>query len=193
MAGFGDRLLAYLGTVTGSSVEALAKAAGVTEKQAYSRLMFMTYEGRLECVGRGKNRVWSLASGAPKEQQHTREVRVNAAKARPSAEDDPKLSSLTDRRSYGWKPDLTPYEAFSAEGELTKGDMLLVEYPERWRHSMLCYVTRERGYFGVDGQAQVWNVRDACYSIVDYRTFEERGWKIAKITSRKDFETLRHT
>lgn len=171
MAGFGDKLLAHLKTVPQASTEELAKLAGVTLEQAYSRLMALSYEKRTVSAGKGKNRAWSLPGGSP----------VAAVAA-------PKVQGLVGNRNHGWKPDLSRFEPLS--GPVKAGDKLLVEYPEEWRHTMLCSVTREDGYFGQAGVAQVWNLRDDCFGIVDWAGFEARGWKIVRVKGEKDLEKL---
>jgi hypothetical protein len=172
MAGFGDIFLAHLKTVPQSSTEELAKLANVKLEQAYSRLMTLSYEKRVVSAGKGKNRAWSLHGGQPV-----------AAAVVPT-----KTAGIVDRRNHGWKPDLSRFEPFTGEPKL--GDKLLVQYPEEWRHTMLCSVTRANEYFGQDGVAQVWNLREDCFGLVDWAGFEARGWKIARVRSEKDLEKL---
>lgn len=171
MAGFGDKLLAHLKTVPQASTEELAKVAGVTLEQAYSRLMALSYEKRTISAGKGKNRAWSLPGGAP------------VAVATPA-----KVAGLVGNRNHGWKPNLSRFERL--EGPVKVGDKLLVEYPEEWRHTMLCSVTRPDEYFGQQGMAQVWNLRDDCYGIVDWANYEARGWKVVRVKGEKDLAEL---
>lgn len=170
--GFGDVLLGHLKDVPQRSTEELAKLAGVTLDQAYGRLMVLSYGGRCVSAGKGKNRAWSLPGGAP--------VPVAAVLT--------KQAGLVVNRNHGWKPDLSRFEAF--DGQVKPGDKLLVEYPEEWRHTMLCTVTRPDGYFGQQGLAQVWNLREDCFGLVDWAGFEARGWKIARVRGEKDLEKL---
>ena len=172
MAGFGDKFLTHLGTVPQSSTDELAKLAGVTLEQAYSRLMALSYEKRVVSAGKGKNRAWSLPGGQPV-----------ATVAAPT-----KAAGLIGNRNHGWKPDLSHFEPFTGQPKV--GDKLLVQYPEEWRHTMLCSVTRANEYFGQEGVAQVWNLREDCYGLVDWAGFEARGWKIARVKSEKDLEKL---
>lgn len=172
MAGFGDILLAHLKTVPQASTEELAKLANVKLEQAYSRLMALSYEKRVVSAGKGKNRAWSLPGGTP--------VAVSAP-AKPSG-------TIVGNRNHGWKPDLSRFEPLV--GSVAVGDKLLVEYPEEWRHTMLCSVTREDDYFGQQGVAQVWNLRDDCYGLVDWAGFEARGWKVVRVKGEKDLEKL---
>ena len=172
MAGFGDKLLAHLGTVPHASTDDLAKLAGVTLEQAYSRLMALSYEKRVVSAGKGKNRAWALPGGEP--------VAVAVVPT--------KTAGLVVNRNHGWKPDLSRFEPLT--GEVKAGDKLLVEYPEEWRHTMLCSVTRANEYFGQEGLAQVWNLREDCFGLVDWAGFEARGWKIARIKGEKDIEKL---
>jgi len=171
MAGFGDKLLAHLKTVPQATTEELAKLAGVTLEQAYSRLMALSYEKRTVSAGKGKNRAWSLPDGDP------------IAAPAPA-----KAPSLVGNRNHGWKPDLSRFEPLS--GPVKVGDKLLVEYPEEWRHTMLCSVTRANETFGQEGVAQVWNLRDDCYGVVDWAGYESRGWKIVRVKGEKDLEKL---
>jgi hypothetical protein len=171
--GFGDVLLAHLKTIPQATTEELAKLAGVTLEQAYNRLMALSYEKRMISAGKGKNRAWSLPGGEPVAVA----TRANA-----------KVVGIVDRRNHGWKPDLTRFELF--DGQIKVGDKLLVEYPEEWRHTMLCSVTRADGYFGQQGLAQVWNLREDCFGLVDWSGFAARGWKIARVKGEKDLEKL---
>lgn len=171
--GFGSVMLEHLEKVDHASTKELAELAGVDMKQAYSRLQFLcAQEGVLRSVGRGDAKVWSLASKA--------ESLPEVVRLEPT--------SVGGNRSHGWKPDVSGYAPLA--GSVEKGDKLLVQYPEEWRHSMLCYVTRPSGYFGHDNLAQVWNARDRCYSVVDVTGYEERGWKVFKIKSNKEFSSL---
>jgi len=171
MAGFGDKLLAHLKTVPQASTEELAKLAGVTLEQAYSRLMALSYEKRMVSAGKGKNRAWSLPGGAP-----VASTVVPVAK-------------IVDRKNHGWKPDLSRFEPLI--GDVKVGDKLLVEYPEEWRHTMLCSVVKPAGYNEREPYiAQVWNLREDCYGIIDALTFEARGWKIVRVKGEKDLEKL---
>ena len=172
MAGFGDKLLAHLKTVPQSSTEELAKLGGVSLDQAYGRLMALSYEKRVISAGKGKNRAWSLPDGAPTSE----------------AAAVPKLP-LPGNKNHGWKPDLSRFEPLS--GPVKLGDKLLVEYPEEWRHTMLCSVVKLPGYIEREPNiACVWNLRDDCYSIADVVSFEARGWKISRVKGEKDLEKL---
>jgi hypothetical protein len=171
MAGFGDKFLSHLAANAQATTEELAQLAGVTPEQAYSRLMALSYEKRMVSAGKGKNRVWSLPGGKP--------VALAA----------PVKVAAVGNKSHGWKPDLSRYEALT--GPVKKGEKLLVEYPEDWRHSMLCSVTRPDGYFDENGLAQVWNLRDDCFSLVDWANYAERGWKVVRIKGEKDLLRLK--
>jgi hypothetical protein len=176
MAGFGDKLLEYLKTVPQATTEELAKYAGVTYKQAYARLIFLTsQEKRVISAGKGVSRVWALPGTEGLIPLPSKTSVVN--------------KSLVDGHKRGWKPDLSKHA--SVKGSVSKGDNLLVEYPEPWRHSMLCTVTRPTGYFGTEGHAQVWNLLDNCFSIVDVAGYEARGWKVVRVTNKKELERLR--
>lgn len=171
--GCGSVMLAHLEKVDHASTTELAELAGVDIKKAYSRLQFLeTQEGVLSSVGKGDAKVWSLTSKADN---------LPAATPRETA-------SIGGNRSHGWKPSVARYA--SLEGDVEKGDKLLVEYPEEWRHSMLCFVTRPSDYFGEEGLAQVWNARDRCYSVVDVKGYKERGWKVVRVDNKKEFASL---
>lgn len=170
--GFGDVLLGHLNGVPQRTTEELAKLAGVTLEQAYGRLMVLSYGGRCVSAGKGKNRAWSLPGGQPV-----------ATAVVPT-----KTAGLVVNRNHGWKPDLSRFEPLT--GEVKMGDKLLVQYPEEWRHTMLCSVTRANEYFGQEGVAQVWNLREDCFGLVDWAGFEARGWKIARVKGEKDLEKL---
>ncbi len=170
MAGFGDKLLERLKEVTQATTEELATHAGVKLEQAYARLMALSYEGRTRSAGRGKNRAWSLPGDAP------------------MVEPVPTVRAALGTSSHGWKPDLSRF--VELDGAVAKSDKLLVQYPEPWRDTMLCSVTRPSGYFGVEGHAQVWNLRDDCYSVVDVVGWRERGWKVVRVQGEKDLARL---
>lgn len=172
MAGFGDKLLAHLKTVPQASTDELAKIVGVTLDQAYARLMALSYEKRTVSAGKGKNRAWSLPGNTPQ----------------PITPVVEKIASVVGNKSHGWKPDLTRFEPLN--GPVKVGDKLLVEYPEEWRHTMLCTVTRDSGYFDKPELAQVWNMRDHCYGLVDWAGFAQRGWKIVRVKGEKDLDKL---
>lgn len=170
--GFGDKLLAHLGEVKQANTTELAKVAGVTMEQAYARLMALSYEGRVTNSGKGRDRSWALPGGA-----------VVFAPPPPK----PPKGSLPVAKGTGWKPDTT---RFAPVTSVAKGDTLLVEYPEPWRSSMVCKVTRPSGYFGEENSAQVWNMRDNCFAAIDAVTWADRGWKIVKLTKKSDLESL---
>lgn len=178
MAGFGDFILAYLATVPQATTDdielALKKDYKLTYLQINARLHALSYEKRVKYAGKGKNKVWALpGSTAPLVAQVSspRETTI----------------SLVDRKNHGWKPNIAQYEPLVEGSKMKLKDKLMVEYPEDWRHSMFCSVTRLPD---ANGNVQVWNLRDHCFSVVDVTTYKSRGWKVARVLKAKDIDEL---
>ena len=171
MAGFGDKLLAHLKTVPQASTEELAKLAGVTVEQAYSRLMALSYEKRTISAGKGKNRAWSLPGGEP------------VAASAPVTD----KSSVVGNRNHGWKPSLARFEPLFETPKV--GAKLLVEYPEEWRHSALVVVSREPD---AQGAALCWDIRNKMCTFVpvDLTAIAKHGVKVVLVKSEKDVVAL---
>jgi len=172
MAGFGDKLLAHLKTVPQASTEELAKLAGVTLEQAYSRLMALSYEKRTISAGKGKNRAWSLPGGEP------------VAAAATPAVDKP---SVVGNRNHGWKPSLARFEPIVETPKV--GSKLLVEYPEEWRHTALVSVSREPN---AQGAALCWDIRNKMCTFVPIKleAIVKYGVKVVLVKSEKDVVAL---
>lgn len=171
MAGFGDKLLAHLKTVPQASTEELAKLAGVTLEQAYSRLMALSYEKRTISAGKGKNRAWSLPGGEP----------VAAVMAAPTQ------PSVVGNRNHGWKPSLARFEPVTTTPKV--GDKLLVEYPEEWRHTALVAVSREPN---AEGAALCWDIRNKMCTFVpiELEAIAKYKVKVVVVKSEKDLIAL---
>lgn len=178
MAGFGDFILAYLATVPQATTDeielALKKDYKLTYLQINARLHALSYEKRVKCAGKGKNKVWALPTS-------TTPLVVQYSSPRE------KTVSLVDRKNHGWKPNLARFEPLVEGSKMKLKDKLLVEYPEDWRHTMFCSVTRLPD---ANGNVQVWNLRDHCFSVVDVTTYKSRGWKVVRVLKAKDIENL---
>lgn len=174
--GFGTAMLNRLGEVDHASTEELAKVAGVTPEQAYSRLMFLqSQEGMVVSSGKGKAKLWSLAGkGAP----------PAPAPVAPERKD---TVSGNFNKSHGWKPSLTGFEPLTAAAKV--GDKLLVEYPEGWRDSALVAVSREPN---AEGAALCWDLRNKMCSFVpvEPEAMVKYGVKAVRVTSEKDLIAL---
>jgi hypothetical protein len=174
--GFGTVMLDHLDIVEHASTDELAKLAGVTSAQAYSRLMFLQSQERMVVsAGKGASKVWSMAGKAPP----------------PEPTDVPGTVSETVagvfNKSHGWKPSLASYPAPIAP--IVKGDNILVEYPEEWRHSVLVTVLKTPDE---QGAAQCWNQRDKCYCAVPVTPVAMAKWgvKIGLVLGEKALQIL---
>lgn len=173
--GFGTAMLEHLEKVDYASTSELAALAGVTPEQAYSRLMFLqSQEKMVVSAGKGAAKVWSLAGKAPPPVPT-----IEAAKA----------DGVGDffNKSHGWKPSLAPYPA--PVGPITKGDNLLVEYPEEWRHTALVTVLRAPDE---QGAAQCWDVRMQHYCSVPVTPVAVAKWgvKLGVVSGEKNMQML---
>ncbi len=174
--GFGTAMLEHLKTVDHASTAELAKLAGVTPEQAYSRLMFLqSQEKMVVSAGKGASKVWSLVGKAPP--------------PAPVATGGKMSETVTGmfNKSHGWKPSLAGFPAPIAP--IVKGDNLLVEYPEDWRHSVLVTVLKAPDD---QGAASCWNVRDQCYCAVPVTPVAVAKWgvKIAVVSGEKNMQIL---
>lgn len=170
--GFGTLMVEHLRNVDHASTEDLAKLAGVTTKQAYSRLMFLqSQEKMVISSGKGAAKVWSMADKAPPPVPVTVE------------------SVSTFNKNHGWKPSLAKYPAVEGAASLKKGDTLLVEYPDGWRHSALVSVCRAPDANGV---SQCWDIRNKMYTYVPVtpESAAKHNVKVHRVTGEKDLIAL---
>lgn len=179
--GFGTVMVEHLRAVDHASTEDLAKLAGVTVEQAYSRLMFLqSQEKMVVSAGKGSAKVWSMADKAPPPapvMEATKEEGVSA----------------NFNKNHGWKPNLKKYQVVEGAASLKKGDTLLVEYPEGWRHSALVQLTREPDV--EKGVAQAWDLRNHVFTYipVGYEAMRNANVKVVQITSEKDVIALENS
>lgn len=174
--GFGKAMLDHLEGVDHASTEELAKVAGVDAKQAYSRLMFLqATEGVVTSAGKGAMKSWSLSTKAPPPQPT-----VTAQRAADTV-------SGAFNRSHGWKPDLARFQPVMAP--VIKGDSLVAEFKEGWRHSSVVTVVREPDATGV---AQCWDLRNKCYAYlpVTEEACERYGVRIRSVSGEKLLQQL---
>ncbi len=174
--GFGTTMLEHLNTVEHATTLELATLAGVTVEQAYSRLMFLqSQEKMVVSAGKGASKVWSMVGKAPPPE--------------PTIEPGKVGESVTAifNKSHGWKPSLKAYPAPVAP--IVKGDNLLVEYPEDWRHSALVTVLRTPDDHGV---AQCWDQRNKCFAYVPVTPVASAhyGVKLALVVGEKNVQIL---
>lgn len=168
--GFGTVMVNRLREVDHASTEELAKLAGVTIEQAYSRLMFLQSQEKLVIsAGKGQAKVWSMADKAPPPAPV-----VEASR--------PEGVSEAFNRNHGWKPSL---RRFTAVADAKKGDKLLVEYPESWRHTAFVSLARDPDENGV---ALAWNLREEVYAYVpvSLEAAVKYGCKVVKVEGEKD-------
>lgn len=174
--GFGTVMLEHLNTVDHASTTELAALAGVTAEQAYSRLMFLqSQEKMVVSAGKGAAKVWSLIGKAP-----------------PPAP-TPELGKVSEtvagifNKSHGWKPSLNGFPA--PIGPIGKGENLLVEYPEEWRHTGLVTVLRTPDE---NGAAQCWDQRNKCFAYVPVTPVAAAryGVKLVVVTGEKNMQIL---
>ncbi len=173
--GFGTTMVNRLREVDYASTDDLAKLAGVTTEQAYSRLMFLQSQEKIVVsTGKGASKLWSMADKAPPP--------APAIEAKPVDG----VAGLFNR-SHGWKPSLAGFATPVAP--IVKGDNLLVEYPEEWRHSALVTVLRTPDELGA---AMCWNVRDQCYCAVPVTPTAIAKWsvKVVLINGEKNMQIL---
>lgn len=176
--GFGTVMVEHLRKVDHASTEDLAKLAGVTVEQAYSRLMFLqSQEQMVVSAGRGAAKVWSMADKAPPPVpviEGTKEAGVAA----------------NFNKNHGWKPSLKKYHVVEGAASVKKGDTLLVEYPEGWRHSALVTLTRDPDM--ETGVCQAWDKRNHVFTYVPvgYEAQRKANAKVVQITSEKDMIAL---
>jgi hypothetical protein len=173
--GFGTVMLEHLRTVDYASTADLAKLAEVTVEQAYSRLMFLqSQEKMVVSAGKGAAKTWSMADKAPPPAPI-----VNVTKG----------NGVTDifNRSHGWKPSLSAFPVPVAP--IVKGDNLLVEYPENWRHTSLVTVTRTPDEKGV---ALCWDMRNKCFAYVPVTPLSavKYGIKLALVIGEKNMQIM---
>lgn len=174
--GFGTTMLEHLATVDHASTAELAQLAGVTTEQAYSRLMFLqSQEKMVVSAGKGAAKVWSMAGKAPPPEPAAVHGKVSETVAG------------VFNKNHGWKPSLAAFPAPVAP--VVKGDNLLVEYPEDWRHSALVTVLRTPDEKGV---AQCWDQRNKCYAYIPVSPVSaaQYGVKLAVVTGEKNMQIL---
>lgn len=175
--GFGTVMVNRLREVDYASTDDLAKLAGVTTEQAYSRLMFLQSQEKLVVsTGKGAGKLWSMADKAPPPA-----LVIEATKA----------EGVSDmfNRNHGWKPSLRGRPPIAGLLDVKKGDKLLVEYPESWRHSALVSVCREPTE---DGVAQCWDIRSSGYTYVPVgaEAMAKYNVKVVRVIGEKDVITL---
>lgn len=176
--GFGTVMVNRLREVDFASTEELAKLAGVTVEQAYSRLMFLqSQEKMVVSAGKGAAKVWSMADKAPP---------PAPAASEPKREEG---VAANFNRNHGWKPSLRRYEPITEETQLGRGAKLLIEYPEGWRHTAFVSLTRVPDSNGV---AQAWDLRNKVYAYVPVTpaAAAKYGCKIVKVNGEKDAVAL---
>ncbi len=174
--GFGTTMLEHLATVDHASTAELATLAGVTTEQAYSRLMFLqSQEKMVVSAGKGAAKVWSMAGKAPPPEPTAVPGKVSET-----------VAGIFNK-SHGWKPSLAAFPAPVAP--VVKGDNLLVEYPEDWRHSALVTVLRTPDEKGV---SQCWDQRNKCFAYVPVTPVSaaQYGVKLAVVTGEKNMQIL---
>jgi hypothetical protein len=176
--GFGTVMVERLRQVDHASTEELAKLANVTVEQAYSRLMFLqSQEKMVVSSGKGSSKLWSMADKAPPPApviQATGETSAAAA----------------FNKSHGWKPSLAKFQVVEGAASLKKGDTLIVEYPESWRHSALVTLTREPDI--EKGVAQAWDKRNHVFTYipVGYEAMKKANVKVVQLISEKDIVAM---
>ena len=174
--GFGTAMLEHLATVDHASTAELATVAGVTVEQAYSRLIFLqSQEKMVVSAGKGAAKLWSMTGKAPPPQPVAVPGKVSETVAG------------VFNKSHGWKPSLAAFPAPVAP--VVKGDNLLVEYPEEWRHSALVTVLRTPDEKGV---SQCWDQRNKCFAYVPVTPVSaaQYGVKLAIVTGEKNMQIL---
>ncbi len=177
--GFGTTMVNRLREVDHASTEELAKVAGVTVEQAYSRLMFLQSQEKLVIsAGKGAAKVWSMADKAPPPAPVVERVKADA----------PPVAGLFNR-NHGWKPSLKRYPILTDEAQVGPGAKLLVEYPEGWRHTALVSVCRAPDANGV---SQCWDVRNKMYTYVPVTAASAAryGCKVVQVSGEKDLIAL---
>jgi hypothetical protein len=175
--GFGTAMINRLREVDHASTEELAKIAGVTVEQAYSRLMFLqSQEKMVISAGKGAAKVWSMADKAPPPAPV-----VEATK-------EESVGGLFNR-SHGWKPSLNRYPPVATDEQIIVGSKLLVEYPESWRHTAFVSVCRAPDEKGV---SQCWDMRSKMYTYVPVTpdAANKYGCKVHRVTGEKDVIAL---
>lgn len=174
--GFGTVMLDRLREVDHATTIDLAKLAGVTVEQAYSRLMFLqSQEKMVVSAGKGAMKVWSMVGKAPPPAPI-----VTATRSGDS------IGGIFNR-SHGWKPSLDAFPAPIAP--VIKGESILVEYPEPWRHTGLYTVLRTPDEKGV---AQCWDMRNKCFAYVPVTPVSAAhyGVKLALVAGEKNMQIL---
>jgi hypothetical protein len=172
--GFGTIMVNRLREVDFASTEELAKLAGVTLEQAYSRLMFLqSQEKMVKSSGKGTAKLWSMIDKA----------------SPPAPVVTHSSSDVTNNRSHGWKPSLKRYPSVTPNEQITVGSKLLVEYSEGWRHSAFVSVCRAPDASGV---SQCWDMRNKMYTYVPVTSEAAAKYnvKVHRVTSEKDFVAL---
>jgi hypothetical protein len=176
--GFGTVMVEKLREVDHASTEELAKLAGVTVEQAYSRLMFLqSQEKMVVSSGKGSAKLWSMADKAPPPVPKVEATGETSAAA-------------AFNKNHGWKPSLRKYQVVEGAASLKKGDTLLVEYPEGWRHTALVTLTRDPDV--EKGVAQAWDIRNHVFTYipVGYESMKKANVKVVQVTSEKDVIAL---
>ena len=171
--GFGTVMVNRLREVDYASTDDLAKIAGVTVEQAYSRLMFLQSQEKLvTSTGKGSAKLWSMADKAPP--------------PAPTLEAS-KEEGVGGNRNHGWKPSLKRYPTLGDDVKV--GDKLLVEYPDGWRHSALVSVAREPN---AEGTALCWELKYKMYTYVPVtpEAMAKYNVKAVRLTSEKDVIAL---
>ena len=176
--GFGTVMVNHLKEVDFASTKDLAKQAGVTTEQAYSRLMFLqSQEKMVVSAGKGAAKVWSMADKAPPPAPSN------------SADEAPSTAAGHFNRSHGWKPSLNRYPPVVSAEQVVVGSTLLVEYPDAWRHTALVAVCRA---VDANGVAQCWDVRNKMYTYVPVtpESAAKYNCKVHRVTGEKDLIAL---
>jgi hypothetical protein len=171
--GFGTVMVEHLRSVDHASTEDLAKLAGVTVEQAYSRLMFLqSQEKMVVSSGKGAAKLWSMADKAPP-----------PAPAVEGKKDTGVAANFN--KNHGWKPSLRKYEPVTEETVLKRDTKLLVEYPEGWRHTAFVSLTRAVDSTGV---AQAWDIRNQCFTHVPVTPEAQAKYncKVVVVVGEKD-------
>ncbi len=209
MAGIGDVMLGHLTTVKQATTKELA--ALVPDKPfatVWSRLDFLErYEDRVKRVPGSypskEDQPWTLEGAKPfvakrvgnpskakpaaggEPQQATASVEGSAPSQRPAKAPLVKPEGLAFDRSHGWKPDLSRFKQPGSTPR--KGDKLLVEYPEGWRHTALVTVTRDPD---ADGVALCWDIRNKMNTYVPVGDPGKHGVRLAIVDDERSLIAL---
>lgn len=177
--GYGELMLARLREVPHATTNELAELAGVPVKHAESRLYYLQHhDGRIKSVGKGAAKLWFLPECETPPEAPPPEA--------PKPPKQPELDALGFESKSGWKPSHRSFVPFDPITEVSVGDRLLIEYPERWRDSVAVFVRRVPDDKGV-ALCGFLDSSSSCY--VDLKTFAARGWKVSRL-SKQDAERL---